>query len=170
MNSDATVVLTFQSVEWILRQGGTKSWRLVGSNARQRTFAVCTRNAKDKRIEEPVSEPHLSAFLVGKVKNVVPVPTRKGRYLIQFSEYARVNIPNVWKKGDRNPVRYSSLEELGIDPSKLKWEPMPKPSTVAPQSPLVQPVADGLTIPAAKQGLALTFGVPVEAIEITIRG
>jgi hypothetical protein len=61
------------------------------------------------------------------------------------------------------------LEQLGIDPLKLKWEPMPKPSTVALQT-FVQPAAEGLTITAAKQGLSLTLGVPVEAIEITIRG
>jgi hypothetical protein len=67
-------------------------------------------------------------------------------------------------------VKYSSLEQLGIDPSKLKWEPMPKPSTVALQTPFVHPAVEGLTITAAKQGLSLTLGVPVEAIEITIRG
>jgi len=167
MNLNATVVLTFQSIETILGQGGTRAWRLVGSNARKRAFAVCTRNAMDKRVQG--SEPHRSAFLVGKVKDVVPVPGREKRYLLQFSEYARVNIPNVWKKGDRNPVKYASLEQLGIDPSKLKWEPMPEPSAV-PLQTFVQPACEGLTITAAKQGLSLTLGVPVEAIEITIRG
>ena len=90
------------------------------------------------------------------------------RYLIQFSEYAIVNVADVWK-GDRNPVRYvESLSELGIDPSTLNWLPMPAekeaPKADSPDG------ATPLTIPEAKKGLALTFGVPPEAIEITIRG
>jgi hypothetical protein len=45
----------------------------------------------------------------------------------EFSEYALVSIPEVWVKGDwRNPVKYVALEDLGIDPAKLKWKPMPK--------------------------------------------
>ena len=69
--------------------------------------------------------------MVGKVKDVVPTPARKGRFLIQFSEYALVNVPDVWK-GDRNPVRYvERLEDLGIDPLTLKWKPMPAPLQTA---------------------------------------
>ena len=43
-------------------------------------------------------------------------PNHEGRYRIEFSEYARVNIADVWK-GDLIPVKYSSIEDLGIDPS-----------------------------------------------------
>ncbi len=115
--------------------------------------------------------------MIGKIRDVVPcTPTPennespKNRYLIQFSEFARVTIADVWK-GDRNPVKYSSLAELGIDPSKLKWEPMPK----VDESSFAPPVAarygaTPLTMTEAKKGLALTFGVTPEAIEITIRG
>jgi len=42
-----------------------------------------------------------------------------------------VNVPDVWK-GERNPVKYAaSLEEIGIDPSKVEWKPMP-PATIDP--------------------------------------
>jgi hypothetical protein len=117
---------------------------------------------------------------VGKVREVVPCPAtpeneegEKNRYLIQFSEFARVNIPNIWK-GDRNPVKYSTLEDLGIDPSVLKWELMPASANAAEavgqvasvKSLAVQP----LTMAEAKKGLALTFNVAPEAVEITIRG
>jgi hypothetical protein len=105
--------------------------------------------------------------MVGKVKDVVPTPDRKGRFLIQFSEYALVNVADVWK-GDRNPIRYAeSLQDLGIDPSTLKWKPMPaQPKATTPTAAAPK----GLTIPEAKQGLSVTFGVPPEAIDITIRG
>jgi hypothetical protein len=91
--------------------------------------------------------------------------------LIQFSEYASVNVPNVWKR-DRNPVKYTEIEDLGIDPATLRWEPIPE-RTEADEAIPPQKVGDGqgsLTIAEAKKGLSLTFGVPPEAIEITIRG
>jgi hypothetical protein len=107
---------------------------------------------------------------------VVPTLSRNGdadgRFLIQFSEYARVNIPDAWQ-GGRNPVSYGTLEDLGIDPSSLKWMPMPevKESVLAaePPAPNAGPVGP-LTMAQAKQGLAQTFGVKPDAIEITIRG
>jgi len=125
-------------------------------------------------------EDHHSAFLVGKISNVVPcLPTpgndeaAKNRYLIQFSEFARVNIPNCWA-GDRNPIVYRSLGNLGIDLSTLKWEPMTKSNGEPEPSNDVTPIqalgVNPLTMAEAKRGLALTFNVPPEAIEITIRG
>lgn len=171
MPNKVAVVFTFKSIERLLREGGTSSWRLDRNHARACEFAVCTRNGRNAKTEGP--EPHQSAFMVGKVKDVVPSSTdkRAKRFLIQFSEYALVNVPDVWK-GDRNPIRYASkLEDLGIDPSTLKWMPMPKqsePPAPAPHAP--GPKVMPLTIPEAKDGLSLTFGVPPESIEITIRG
>ena len=171
----AVVVFTAKGIERILREGGTSSWRLDRNHARQCVFAVCTRNSYADWVEGP--EAHHSAFLVGKVKDVVPSPYHEDdRYLIQFSECALVNVPEVWK-GDRNPVKYSTLEELGIDPSTLKWEQLAEsagaPEAAPPEAaPKVMPLTASapLTMAEAKKGLALTFGVPAEAIEITIRG
>lgn len=170
--TEAVVVFTAKSVERILDEGGTSSWRLDRNHARQAAYAVCIRNAHADWTEGP--EPHHTAFLVGKVKDVVPTPTREGRFLIQFSEYARINLPDAWH-GGRNPVSYGSLEDLGIDPSTLKWEPMPNVTASAIRSDAESPRAKigavgPLTMAEAKQGLAQTFGVKPEAIEITIRG
>ena len=169
MSVKAAVVFTAKSVERILQEGGTSSWRLDRNHARQCGFAVCTRNANADWVEGP--EAHHAAFLVGKVSDVVPAPTTAGRYLIQFSEYALVTVPDAWK-GDRNPVKYADLKDLGIDPAKLKWRPMPEPSEIPDSTPHTKPLATGspLTMAEAKKGLALTFGVKPEAIEITIRG
>jgi len=163
-----TVVFTAKSIERILREGGTSSWRLDRNHARRCAFAVCTRNAHADWVEGP--EAHRSAFLIGKVSDVVPASDNKDRFLIQFSEYARVDIPEIWK-GDRNPVKYGTLEELGIDLTRLHWEPMPAsrepiPEIVRPKGTNVGP----LTMAEAKSGLAIAFGVSPEAIEITIRG
>lgn len=169
MSHEAAVVFTAKSVERILREGGTSSWRLDRNHARRCVFAVCTRNANADWVEG--SEAHHSAFLMGKVREVVPAPDHGGRYLIQFSEYALVNIPDVWK-GDRNPVKYAAIEDLGIDPSTLEWQPMP--AAAEPRSPTREvnklPGVAPLTMAEAKKGLALTFGVSPDAVEITIRG
>ena len=173
MSTKCAVVFTAKSVERILAEGGTSSWRLDRNHARRCSYAVCTRNANADWVEGP--EVHHSAFLVGKVRDVVPcLPTAENkealenRYLIQFSKFARVNIPEIWK-GDRNPVKYATLEDLGIDPSTLKWETMPEESEKKDTPPKTLGHL-GLTMTEAKKGLALTFGVPPDAIEITIRG
>ena len=59
MSDRVAVVLTAKSVERILREGGTSSWRLDRKHARQCAFAVCTRNANADWVEG--SEAHRSA-------------------------------------------------------------------------------------------------------------
>lgn len=171
LSDESIVIFTAKSVETLVTEGGTSSWRLHRNRARKCVFAVCTRNAYADWVQG--QEPHHSAFLVGKVKDVVPSPTKKDRWSIRFSEYALVNIPEVWK-GDRNPVKYATNEELkkrGIDFSTLKWEQMPKVSgRPEPNSRVVPSAVGALTMVDAKKGLALAFGVSPEAIEITIRG
>jgi hypothetical protein len=151
---EAAVVFTAKSIERILKEGGTSSWRLDRNHARQCPYAVCTRNAHADWVEG--SEPHHSTFLVGRVLDVVPAnpsaendKRAKNRLLIRFSEFARDNISDVWR-GDRNRVSYRSLEELGINSAALKWEVY---------------THGALSLADAKRGLALTFNVPAEAIE-----
>lgn len=184
MSKEIALVFTARSIERILAEGGTSAWRLDPNRTSRCEYVVCTRNAHghwDQGEWGNGSEAHHAAFVVGKIQNVVPstVPPENGesaksRYLIQFNEFARVNIPNVWK-GDRNPIKYMSPEKLGIDFSKLTWEPMPEPSEAS--APAVEATSSrskspvgALTMAEAKKGLALTFNVPPEAIEITIRG
>jgi hypothetical protein len=179
MANEVAVVFTAKCVERILDEGGTSAWRLDRNHARRCIYAVCTRNAHSKWVEGP--EAHRAAFLVGKISDVVPCePTPENdespehRFKIKFSEFARVNIPDIWN--NRYPLKYRSVEDLGIDFSTLKWEPMPVPqSAPAPVTEIhsaTKPKADvvALTMAEAKKGLALSFNVPPEAIEITIRG
>jgi hypothetical protein len=178
MSQEVTVVFTAKSINRILAEGGSSAWRLDRNRARRCEYVVCTRNAHADWGDG--TEAHHAAFLIGKIRDVVPCAATpenneasKYRYLIQFSEFARVNIPNVWK-GDRNPVKYEKLEDLEINPSTLKWEPMPEPvkavEPVEEVSSVTKNAVAALTMAEAKKGLALTFNVPPEAIEITIRG
>ena len=86
--------------------------------------------------------------------------------MIAISEFARINYPDLWDHG-RNPVRYASLEELGISLDGLEFQPMQtrgEPLAATERCPTM------LTIAEAKKALAATFGVKPEDIEITIRG
>src|SRR5437763_7560121 len=124
--NEALVVFTAKSEETLLRDGGTSSWRLDPRHARRCPYVVCTRNARASWVEG--DEPHHSAFLVGRISAVVPAEPddpEDDRFLVRFSHFAHINLPEVWKKGDRNPVRYATLEELGVDAASLQWEPMP---------------------------------------------
>jgi hypothetical protein len=171
MPTPAVVVFTARTVDQILAEGGTSAWRLDPDHARTRAFCVCTRNSFARWSKAGHAEAHRAAFLVGKISDVVPALNRDGRYLIEFSEYAEINVPDVWAKGDRNPVKYETLEELGIDPAKLTWKLMPKPQSrpaVEGAKPTAPATPAGV-IAEAKKLVATTFGVSPDAVEITIR-
>ncbi len=167
----ALVVFTYKSIDTILGEGGTSSWHVKRDRARTCEFVVCTRNANSKHGHEG-RETHGSAFMIGRIKDVVPTPedidTRKARFLIQLSEFARIDIPGAWR-GDRIPTRYSSLKLLGIDPAKLKWQNMPARADVSASRRPRTSQTLSQAISEARGNIALVAGVKPEAVEITIR-
>ena len=173
MPNDAIVIFTSKSVETILADGGSQSWKLHPGNARNHQYVVLCRNRNRKVSEADVI--HGSAFMVGKLANVVQStrPRSPARSLILFSEYALVNVSSVWDHW-RNPIKYTSMADLGIDPDSLEFRPMPEREPVheaAEHRAAAAPTQiTGLTIAEAKKALAATYGVGPEGIEITIRG
>lgn len=166
--SDTIVCFTSRSVEEMLATGGSQAWRLRPAHARQAQYLVCARNRNSDWSEGP--EAHLSGFLIGRVTGIVPAPEDSSRYLIQIGEWARIDRPGLWTFG-RNPVRYANIAELGIDPESIEFEPL---EAVAVPREIRHSRRDAsfrpLTIMEAKEGLAASLGVDVNAIEITIRG
>lgn len=171
MPHSAIAVFTANSRNEILEIGGSASWVVAEKQARRREYLVCIRNAREVSFHD--HEPHGTAFLVGRISGLKPHGVdRKGmqRWIIEISEYAEVNCAEAWGEW-RNPVKYTTLEDLGIDPKKLKFKPMPTPTKVLPPpAPPERSKTGALTIAEAKAGLALQFGVPPEAIEILIKG
>jgi hypothetical protein len=171
MPHSAIAVFTADSRNEILEVGGSVSWVVAEKQARRREYLVCIRNARDVNFRD--HEPHGTAFLVGKISGLTPYGyDKKGmqRWIIMISEYAFVDYPEKWGEW-RNPVKYTTLEELGIDPKDLSFKPMPAPTKVLTPQPSSETVrARPLTISEAKAGLALQFGVLPEAIEILIKG
>lgn len=150
---DVISVLTYKSVETILTVGGTQSWALDRNRAARCDYVVICRNAKTRDPEGP--EGHGTAFMVGKVKDVVPSTETEGRWLIQISEYALVDWPDEWE--GRNPVAYWTDDDYeDVDFKTLNFQPLEKPPR-------------GLTIAEAKAGLALGLNVPESSIEIVVR-
>lgn len=160
MANDVISVLTFKSVKTILELGGSQSWVLDPNRAKKCKYVVVCRNARTWEAEGP--ENHGSAFMVGKVKDVVPSTDSEGRWLIRFSEYALCDWPDAWE--GRNPVGYWTTNDYEGGHAAfeaLDFQPMPMAS--AEEAPL------GLTIAGAKLALAKSLGVSIDAIEITIK-
>mgnify|MGYP000359009396 CR=1 FL=1 len=170
---DALVVFTARSPARIIAEGGSQAWVLNPAHAKMARWLVCTQNRHNPDHEfSDATEPHGSAFLIGKISGVRK-STEEGaesRWMVEINEYALVNIPDVWKQW-RNPVRYTSLDDLKIDPSTFNFQPMhanePRAKAVGAPS---APTYTGMTIAEAKKALAATFGVSPDAVEITIRG
>ena len=130
MTSDTLVLLIGESVSTIVEEGGTSAWHISPANAAKCEYVVCTRNARatwgDKR------EAHGTAFLIGRIKEIVPSRAALGnpqilkdRFSIVISQYCELHQENVWRSGGKNPVRYSSLSEIHIDPSTCHWNDLP---------------------------------------------
>lgn len=167
MTNTALIVFTYRTVEQIKNEGGSQAWSLRPANARKCEYLVCTRNRYQPNAG---TEPHQSAFLVGRISSVDVSPERGDRWIVRISEYALVSMPNVWP-GSRNPVWYSDLETLGIDPSKLDWEPMPLGgiSAAANMAPLPDDGGEELSVDELKAAVAAAYGVGIEQVEVTIR-
>ncbi|WP_137896754.1 hypothetical protein [Ramlibacter sp. 2FC] len=172
--ADTIVVFTARSAERIVREGGSQSWVLNAARAKNCTWLVCTQNRHNADHEfSDATEPHGTAFLLGKISGIRKSREEgdEDRWQIAISEFARINVPDAWDHG-RNPVRYTLLKDLRIDPAKARWQPMPTVESAPAPAPGTSAVAPAriLTIAEAKKALAATFGVKPDAIEITIRG
>lgn len=162
MTEQILQVLTYKSIDTMLEVGGTQSWALDRNRALRCKYVVCCRNATTREAEGP--EAHGSAFMIGKISDVVPSTETDGRWLVCFSEYAIVNYGDQWE--GRNPVRFYTTDDYDFDFDTLDWKPMPNPKAIDDRLPPKK----GMTITEAKAALAETFGVDPSAVEITIRG
>lgn len=121
MAHTAVAIFTARNRREILEDGGSRDWRLDADRARRSEFLVCTQNRHNPDHDFGAPDaPHGAAFLIGRITDVVRSP-EPGRWLIRIREYVACDIPNIWGKlgHARYPVRYTTLEELGIDLGQL---------------------------------------------------
>jgi hypothetical protein len=156
--SENSVIQTYTSNSFaeIVRQGGDFDWYLNVNRAKNCQYLVCCSSVGNNRG---------CNFLVGKISGVEFSKLddkEKKRYVVRISEVAAINISNQWG-GYQNPVHYTNLANMGIDPSVLKWQKVATPEQALPN-------VLNLTIAQAKAGLAQHYGVPASNIEVIIKG
>jgi hypothetical protein len=174
-------VFTSRSPHKMMEEGGSQSWVLDPVRVRLIPFLVCVQNKNDPRRKfSDDSEAHGSVFMVARISDVVPAPEDPKRWQICFDRYWTIQNPtNVWK-GQRNPVKYTTLEAMGIDLRSLgefhsvddHLKMVGLSANIKTQQPSLSAneSAPPISIANAKLGLAAFYGVPPDAIEILIRG
>ena len=176
-NSNAIVILSTETEETIKQNAGTQSWKLDKKHVEHCSHVLICRKRNDPQWSRGTGT-NGTAFMIGRITGLSRSKDKDypDRWKIEFREFSTIDIPNLWD-GGRNPVRYTTLQKLGINPDAFEFSELPKPKEiygywgsgqfdVANQTP----EANRLTIEEAKEGLAATFGVEPEAIEIIIRG
>ena len=159
----AIQTFTHHAFAEIVNKGGDYEWVLNQKRAETYRYLVCCSSVGVNRG---------SGFLVGKINGIEFFRVdEKGnnRYQICVSEVAAIDIPNLWS-GQQNPVKYTSLEELGIDLSRLNFEDVAEIKSTFNSHQISETECIPLTIQQAKAGLAKKYGVSEDNIEILIKG
>jgi hypothetical protein len=166
----AIVVFTPETRQSILDKGGSGDWVVSPKNVGRRQYLLCCRRSEWTNRAEGIA--NKAAFLVGRIAGLKKLDDSENdrgqpRYQIQISEYAELNLAEVWgkEKDLRNRIAYDTLKHLGIELRGLKFKPMPPPQPTGKPGERTS-----MTIAEAKKALAATFGVKPEDVEITIRG
>lgn len=158
---DTIVVFTGKNLKSMFENGGSGDWVINEESLKKCSYIVATANTRAS-FSKHATTGHGHAFLIGKVSGLKQAHGNSGRKIIQFSEYAEINVEDAWK-GQRNPVRYTSLTEFGLSPDDIQWQPFPmdfvKEMDHTPE----------LTIEEAKRGIAKKLGIDIGCIEIVIR-
>jgi hypothetical protein len=151
---------TFKTVDDVIAEDNyIRAFRFRPQSTRGCEYVVCIRNTSDARYEG--DEPHDAAFMIVRLDPdaIEPDHQMANRFRIKVRCYATLpNLPNRWL-GNRNPVLYTTLEDLDISLDGLEWidlpEQEPPPFTLTPEQ--------------AKVGLAQHFGTTPDKINITVQ-
>lgn len=159
-------VFTHESLEDILRQGGSGNWVTSADRLKEYSFAVLTRNSRHP--SAPADVEHGSAFLVGKISRVREVKEIAGngkpRIFMELSAYAEINVPHAWGKS-QNPVWYTDLATLGIQERDLHFHPLERSVTEYKD----EPKDHSLIIDTMRNQIADLHGVTPNRVDISIR-
>lgn len=162
---DTVMVYTSRPLEKVFEDGGSGDWAANAAKVAGCKYVVLVKSDTYSN-EFPKNDiPVGSAFLIGKVTGT-KASTEGKRLIIEFSEYAEINLPDAWT-GNRNPVAYLYIQDLetiyqDFSLTQLTWHPFPtekvkEVDTVIP-----------LTIAEAKLGLAKALNIDPSQIEIRI--
>lgn len=160
--TDVVMVFTSKSLETMKHEGGSGNWAANKDRVKHARWIVATRNQKSGWTQG--EEGHGNAFLIGRVSGIKQAPAPENtRYVILFDRYAELNVPDAWT-GDRNPVAYTDLATLGINPDELEWKDFD------PAVPLAEGAVNtpATVIDHARMLVANAFSVSPDAVKITV--
>jgi hypothetical protein len=163
--NDVVMVFTSKSLETMEQEGGSGNWAANKDRIKRAKWIVATRNKKSGWTQG--DEDHGSAFLIGRVAGIKPAPPpESNRFVVVFDRYAELNLPNAWT-GHRNPVTYTDLATLGIDPEKLEWKEFIGAAGDLEHS-VVPGITPGTVIDQARAMIAHALSINPEAVKITV--
>jgi len=171
----AVGLFTCEGLDSIRKAGGSVYWQPAGWRFRSYEFVLLMQNLAKSRAFREVwpwatgENPHSSAFALGKLADLVEVDAH---YRVTFSEIAPLDPPiaDCWP-GGRTTLRYDlRLEDYGINPAKLAWEPVTQPLT----EPYKDAPADGdaapLMLPAPAPSMLPATTSLVAAAAVPVAG
>jgi hypothetical protein len=160
---DVLMVFTSKSLATMQQEGGSGNWAANKDRLRHAKWIVATRNEKSNWAQG--AEAHGSAFMIGKLSGIRPAPApEQNRFVVSFDKYADLDVPNAWT-GSRNPVTYTDLATLGVDPDALEWKEFHPRLSSDGASGLNEPA---LVIDRARSMIAEAFSISPEAVKITV--
>jgi len=193
MPDPVLLAFTVESEELIRTHGWSGYWHVNPARSREFQYVLFCQNfskseAMKKEWEEfaTATKPHGTGFMLARIADVVPAnqldpsPDVEDRWIFTLSEFAKIDLEEVWK-GWRFPINYQhSLQDFGLDPATLQFEPMPPPVAVETPAPaqqiaLTEQIEDAGAISSSNNALrdikkyaSERLGVRSDEIEITI--
>jgi hypothetical protein len=169
MTDEVVMVLTSKSFETMRAEGGSGNWRANEESIRRCRWLVAVRNRHSDWSQG--DEDHGTAFLIGRVVGVKPSlhPEEKDRLVIVFDRYAQLRKERAWPSGHRNPVAYTTLKALGIQPDTLEWKDFTQRSRLLEASngqTKCESPADALE--RARHLIAQSLSIAPSAVKISI--
>ena len=188
---ESVIVFTCRGKETLCKFNGSDAWTLDPKRVAKCKYLICVNNAKHPLSEN--TKNHGEGFLVGRISGVVPTLNNKypDRHMIEFDEFAEIETPVIWE-GKRNPVSYIKTEDFSdnfrVDLDSLDFRKVPErdmeyvsmiqskegehyvkpPKSKSKKNKIEE--KKGLSISDAKLGLSIKYEIPVENIEIIMKG
>ena len=137
------LIFTVEGEDLIRRRGWSGYWPVNPERAKGFKYVLFCQNLRRSKVMKEEwdsfatgTKPHCTGFLLARIADVVPAnqldpsPNVKDRWILTLSDAAEVDLPKLWKGWRYSAYYQHTLQDLGLDPDKLSFEPMPSPVAV----------------------------------------
>ena len=192
MNSECILLWTGEWMESLIgfkgTQGDRDGWKLDAKRAGKCEYVICV---AERNVRQMDDFHHGQGIFIGKNLTVKKaILGHESKYMIEVEEYVEISdLPGSYELWgpSRNPVAYKNIEEmeelLQVDFAAMAFKTAPdrrmdyvkevmnmRLDFYANEPDEEEEKEEGLSFSEAKKGLSLKYGVPVEDIEIIMRG